>query len=177
MKFDIPAVAFNEIMEWAKVSSEAGYSFGHTKSRATVLRKLESTGIVPEHCKPQSTSIQVGRIPAVTVRRFPFLENIKYLFGKESLMKDSIWRYNGESEFYGELNTGKWWKRADEALATKLRNNKIPNPERHYVCPILLFDDATHCDKKGIRNTVIGGYESILETDRVLRDTTDESLQ
>ena len=74
MKFDIPAVAFNEIMEWAKLSSEAGYSFGHTKSRATVLRKLESTGIVPEHLNP--------RVPVYRSEESRQLRSVAFPFSK-----------------------------------------------------------------------------------------------
>eukprot|EP00978_Attheya_sp_CCMP212_P021926 scaffold64529_cov70-Attheya_sp.AAC.2 len=64
-------------------------------------------------------------------------------------MADSLWKYNGSSESYSESNTGDWWKVAEENLMQPLNDFHVPNQHLHYIAPVTMFIDNTHCDRNG----------------------------
>eukprot|EP00978_Attheya_sp_CCMP212_P036700 scaffold168312_cov75-Attheya_sp.AAC.2 len=64
-------------------------------------------------------------------------------------MANLLWKYDASSEVYGESNTGLWWKEAEENMMLRLDEYEIPNRELHYIAPVTMFIDNTHCDRNG----------------------------
>ena len=69
-----------------------------------------------EHHVAKSISVSILNLPPVTVQSFLFLDNVKVLCVNAKIMENSVWRYNSESNVYGEINTGYWWLNAETAL-------------------------------------------------------------
>ncbi len=69
------------------------------------------------------------------------------MYSQVNLMTDSLWRYNGSSESYSESNTGNWWKTAEENMTQRLNDFHVPNQHLHYIAPVTMFIDNTHCDR------------------------------
>ena len=87
-------------------------------------------------------------MPEQKVMMYPFLINIKCLVSDKHLMMDSNWSYDERVITCGDLNTGDWWKKA-ECLSCHLLNYGVSKQGEHFLVPILLFIDATHCDRNG----------------------------
>ena len=67
-------------------------------------------------------------------------------------MQGSLWTYDADSPYYSELNTGSWWKYTEQSLHRRLQRFRVPHPNKHLLCPVILFIDKTHCDRNGRLN-------------------------
>ena len=148
MKFGVPAQLYDIFMNWASIASEDGFNFADATKHRTTIRRLMSESHAPAFCQCKEMHLQVGQLPSVTVRGYSFTKNVARLLQTPSLMEDSLWNYV-ESDMWGDLNTGLWWRNAETNLRLKLERYNIPHPEKHYLCPVILFDDATHLDRNG----------------------------
>ena len=120
-QYSLPANAYTTFMEWAHRASSMGYNFKKSAGfRVTVDRVLRNH--MAPHAIVHSTTVKVGAIPEVEVYHFSFLENIKRFVHSKELMENSLWKYNGKSNVYSELNTGKWWYAAENRMKQRLRS-------------------------------------------------------
>eukprot|EP00978_Attheya_sp_CCMP212_P033814 scaffold138503_cov34-Attheya_sp.AAC.4 len=113
MKYSVPLGSYKSFLEWAKLSVNTKYNFDSLKKTfgANIKRLLNHDS----QARNQPTEIIFpgrGQLPDVSVYTFPFLENAKYMYSKENLMANSLWKYDASSKVYGESNTGRWWKEA-----------------------------------------------------------------
>eukprot|EP00978_Attheya_sp_CCMP212_P039608 scaffold207536_cov51-Attheya_sp.AAC.5 len=88
-------------------------------------------------------------LPSVSTYVFPFLENAIHMYSRVDLMANSLWQYDDSSEFYSEINTGNWWKVAEENMMRHLNDCDVPNIHLHYLAPVTMFIDNKHCDCNG----------------------------
>jgi hypothetical protein len=150
MKYSVPLGAYKSFLEWAKLCVNTKYDFESSKKTfgANIKRLLnhESQG---RNQPTENILPGRGQLPDVSVYTFPFLENAKYMYSQEMLMANSIWKYDASSEVYGESNTGLWWKEAEENMMLRLHEYDIPNQDLHYIAPVTMFIDNTHCDRNG----------------------------
>ena len=80
---------------------------------------------------------------------FPFIDNVYYLLMNDELMEHSKRCYNEHNDTCGDLNTGDWWHVVETNLFQKLVRHSVTNAHLHYLVPVILFTDTTHCDNKG----------------------------
>eukprot|EP00978_Attheya_sp_CCMP212_P001567 scaffold3218_cov63-Attheya_sp.AAC.1 len=150
MKYSVPLDSYKSFLEWAKLSVNTKYDFDSSKktfganiktllNHESQARNQPTETILPGRCQ----------LPDVSVYTFPFLENGKYMYSQQMLMANSLWKYDASSEVYGESNTGLWWKEAEENMMLRLNKYDIPNRELHYIAPVTMFIDNTHCDRNG----------------------------
>ena len=99
---------------------DSGFDFNTFQGYDSTMTKMmrQSTG---GHTKVSSTVVQVGNFQPHKVFHFPFLSNIQHLVSNKHLMGGSVWSYNKESLFCSELNTGDWWKSAEDMLSLRLK--------------------------------------------------------
>ena len=62
-------------------------------------------------------------------------------------MGKSVWSYDLPSKNYDELNIGQWWDNAELEMIYWLYRSDISNHQHHYLFPVILFIDSTHCDR------------------------------
>ena len=65
-------------------------------------------------------------------------------------MSGAVWRYNNNNNgMISEMNTGSWWHNAEKQMIESISEDSAVPPDHHFLVPILLFIDATHCDRNG----------------------------
>ena len=148
-KFSIPLHAYPKFIKWGKECKESsGYNFDRPTSFGSTIKKLTSHKSM-QHNKPRIVDVTVEGAPTCTVHAFPFLMNIRKLLSNKDVMSKSVFNYDGRRSYYGEINSGKWWQMAEADLNNRLEYFNISSREHHHVAPIILFIDATHCDRNG----------------------------
>ena len=147
-KFSLPNKAYEIIMEWAKSAVKDGFDFSNARSYRGTMSKILSQRPA-KHVDVKSEFVKVGTLPKQEVHVFPFLTNVKRLLKDQELMEESNWRYDSGHDVCGDLNTGDWWKEAEENMFHSLSQFGITRTSNHYLVPVVLFIDATHCDIKG----------------------------
>ena len=148
-KYNVPAAAYPKFMEWAAMGCEAGFNFSVKSSFKTVVNKLLSSK--PQmHAKIYSVRVHVGAIPSVSVYFFSFIDNIQKLINDQELMSGAVWKYNNDNNgIISEMNTGSWWQNAENKMINSISEDSSIPHDHHFLVPILLFSDATHCDRNG----------------------------
>ena len=144
----IPLHVYPMFMKWGGKCQVSSFDFNKPNSFGSTMKRL-TTHHSMSHNVPRIVSVSVPGIPKASIRVFPFLENAKQLYSNSKLMEDSLWRHDGNSPCYSELNTGNWWKNADSTLEQRLRKHSVSDVANHYVAPIIMFIDGTHCDRNG----------------------------
>ena len=150
MKYSIPLGSYKLFLEWSQLAINTNYDFSSSKKTfgANVKKLLKHESQARN--KPSECIVPgCGDLPAVSVYVFPFLENARHMYSQVNLMANSIWKYNGSSESYSESNTGDWWKVAEENMMQRLNDFHVPNQHLHYIAPVTMFIDNTHCDRNG----------------------------
>jgi hypothetical protein len=150
MKYSVPLGSYKSFLEWAKLSVNTKYDFDSSKKTfGANIKKLLNHESQARNQPTETILPGRGQLPDVSVYTFPFLENAKYMYSQEMLMANSVWKYDATSEVYGESNTGLWWKEAEENMMLRLDEYDIPNQDLHYIAPVTMFIDNTHCDRNG----------------------------
>ena len=119
-EFSLPTKAYAMFMGWAKSAVDSGFDFTTFQGYNATVTKMMSQG-TGGHMKVSSTVVQVGKFPPHKVFHFPFLPNIERLVSDKHLMEGSLWCCNKESEVCSELNTGDWWKGAQDMLSLRFK--------------------------------------------------------
>ena len=150
MIYAIPAVGYKPLMHWAHHAQLAGFDFKNAVTHKTITKRIEKHATGP-HARVIETPVTHGGLGTAQVYHFDFISNLAKLLRDPLLMSDALFRYDHKSDYYGEQNTGTWWRRADRFMKRRLKAFKIPVREwkMHIIVPIILFIDATHCDRNG----------------------------
>jgi hypothetical protein len=129
-QYTIPLHTYGKFMSWEKLCQTTSFEFNTTSNFANTIKKL-TTHKSMSHNIPLLAEIKVDNLPAVFVRKFSFLQNIKHLCKSKTLMKSSVWRYNQNNTTYSEINTGSWWLNAEQALFSRLTYFDIHDHSQH----------------------------------------------
>lgn len=127
-----------------------GFDFTAPTYRTVKARMLERYDV--NACgEPMVEHVTVpGYSKPIPVHRLEFMSQVRKLFADPTLMEGSLWEYDRFSNSYGELNTGEWFKRAEEDMRKTVNDNLNKDVHcRHYVCPVILFDDSANADALG----------------------------
>lgn len=146
---DIPITLFAEYIKLFQFGLKTNYLPNNIPSYKYLLRKLKQSNRFYRHQYKTETIERYEGI-SLNVRVFPFIENIKWLLKEKDLMEDSIWNYNSSTTNYAEMNTGYWWKNAEERMRLKTVN--AHHDLEHVLIPVIPFIDKTHCSNKGTLN-------------------------
>ena len=102
------------------------------------------------HAKLYQKDIRISDHSITRVFYSSFIQNIQHLVQDEYLMEDdSNYAYNGNSNSFADPNTSTCWKNAEKHMNTILDLHDIRDRSNHYLCPIVLFIDGSHCDRNG----------------------------
>ena len=147
---DIPISLFEEYIRIFLVGKKMNYSPSRdTTTYKYLVNKLKASKRFTRH-EYVTKKIKVYENISVNIRVFPFVDNVKWLLIQKDLMHDSNWKFDPSSNVYSELNTGSWWRNAEERLLHRTRNSK--QDLEHLLIPIIAFIDKTHCTNKGTIN-------------------------
>ena len=147
---DIPISLFNEYIRLFLIGKKLDYTPSHkTTSYPYLINTLKASKRFPRH-EYVTKKVNVYENININIRVFPFLENVKWLLNQKDLLHGSLWKYDPTSDVYSEMNTGYWWKNAEENMLHRTRNAIDDFP--HTLIPIIAFIDKTHCTKKGTIN-------------------------
>ena len=150
MQYSVPLGAYKSFLEWGKLCGSTNYDFESAKKTfGTNMKKLMKDGSQARNQVFSTILPGLGGLPDASVFTFPFLENSKHIFSQENLMQNSLWTYDASSTYYGESNTGLWWKIAEENMKSRLDEFDVPDKHLHYIAPVTMFIDNTHCDRNG----------------------------
>ena len=152
VKYSIPLYTYSKFFVWAQLVQNTNYDFDLNQSTFSSAIKKLSRSRQMSHLKPKMSTVQLPSLPDVNVRYFSFLKNVKELCRDQDLMQGSLWSYDADSSYYSELNTGSWWKKTEESLHRRLLQFRVRQPNNHFLCPVILFIDKTHCDRNGRLN-------------------------
>ena len=150
-KYAIPADAYPKFMQWGKEASERGEGFSTRTTMRKAVEKLTSHKSVCHNVATQYM-VEIGNYPPCEVSVFPFVKNVRRKMNNAKLMNNVMLQYEGGMGVpYGELNTTGWWKNAEGSLRNELQERGVIESEilLHIIVPIVLFIDATHCDRNG----------------------------
>ena len=147
-KNNISPEMYGSIMSWAKGYCSSGYNF-HSPHYKTVMSRLldrygENAGGLALH-----SSFTIENFPPTHIYRNQFMKHALIKYGDSNLMEGGLYRYNGESDVFSELNTGNWWKNAEINIAERMGIKSGILPKNHYIAPVILFDDSTLLDNLG----------------------------
>jgi hypothetical protein len=149
----LPKRMYSLIMQWALHATIQEYEFSEVLSYQTVLSRMIKKYVHVSGGPPRSEVVIVPGYSPVHVYRFDFLKQVTHLLSNESLMCDSLWRYNACVDYdsgdklYGEMNTGNFWKLGGDYVQNRVNALAVHDGLQHYFCPIILFIDATLVDR------------------------------
>ena len=150
MQHSIPLGSYKSFLEWSQLAMNTNYDFSYSKKTfgANIKKLLRHESQLRNI--PREFSVPgCGALPTAYGYVFPFLDNARHIYAQPDLMADSLWKYNSTSEFYSESNTGNWWKVAEDNMNRRLIEMDVPNRHLHYLAPVSMFIDNTHCDRNG----------------------------
>ena len=150
MQYSVPLGSYKSFLSWGKLCGNTNYDFESSKkSFGTNMKKLMKHDSQARNQVSVTTLPGLGVLPDSSVYNFPFLDNAKHMYAQANLMENSIWRYDASSNVYGESNTGRWWQMAEENMQNRLDEFDVPNKHLHFIAPVTMFIDNTHCDRNG----------------------------
>jgi len=150
---NLPPRVYNRIMQWAKYCSERRYNFNGPRYQTVMKRMIQ-------HYANDSLKHPVTKIVRMDwqskptrVPTFDPLPQINALLNDSELMEGALWNYFDQrdpdgNKIYGDVNTGKLWERAEQAMRESVPLND-PNSQCHHICPFFVFDDNTLADGIG----------------------------
>ena len=143
---NIPISLFKYYIELFEFGIKTNYSPPKAPSYMFLLNQLKDSNQFRRH-QYRTKKLNICQGISLKVRVFPFVENIKWLLQQEDLMNNALWEYNSSTTKYSEMNTGYWWKKAEESMLERTRNSYHDHP--HVLIPVIPFIDKTHCSNKG----------------------------
>ena len=143
---NLPPKFFDLIMRWAHAALASGYKF-ESPHRSTCLKRMMKAYAPYVGSPPKKDTIHVNNLAPIHIYRLSFEDHARRVYSDPHLMEDSLWSYNFSTETYGELNTGLRWKEAEQFVASRMGEQRLPRG--HYLAPVLLFDDETMTDGVG----------------------------
>ena len=150
MQYSVPLGSYKSFLEWGKLCGSTNYDFESAKKTfGTNMKKLMKDGSQARNQVSSTNLPGLGGLPDASVFTFPFLKNAKHMFAQEKLMQNSLWTHDASATDYGESNTGLWWKIAEENMKRRLDEFDVPDKHLHYIAPVTMFIDNTHCDRNG----------------------------
>ena len=119
---DIPISLFNEYIRLFLIGKKLDYTPSRkTTSYPYLINTLKASKRFPRH-EYVTKKVNVYENININIRVFPFLENVKWLLNQKDLLHGSLWKYDPTSDVYSEMNTGYWWKNAEENMLHRTRN-------------------------------------------------------
>lgn len=147
-QYSIPLYSYKQFMEWSCLCQEEMYKYNPKSTFGSVLKQLTKYKSVSNNI-PRSIEAKVDEAHPFIIQLFPFIKNVQRLLLDSNIMDKSVWRYDPSSNYYDEINTGQWWANAELNMFQRLCQSGISNHQNHYICPVILFIDSTHCDRNG----------------------------
>jgi hypothetical protein len=146
-----PLYAYKAIMDWAKDAYLSNYDFNPRHSERNDAVKYLENLLHMNACRPKTIPVQLQgdnmKLEVVVfdvVAMLSSLLNDPELTQEENLVvstKDRFSKYETEDNRLGEVNSGLWYERAYQ--------NMIKNPDKDFLCPLILASDKTTLSEKG----------------------------
>ena len=146
-----PLYAYKRILDWAKEAQLSNFNFesqhGTYQQTINFLEHKLLLGIT----RPQTINVNMYKDNLqIDVVVFDVKKMLLSLFDNKDLNKkenlvvnasDSFAKYMSSNNRLGEVNSGKWYRVA--------YNNCITDPEKDFLCPIILASDKTTISEMG----------------------------
>lgn len=146
-----PLYAYRLIMEWAKDAHLSNFNFDSQHTSHKQMIKYLQKKLQIKMCQPTITQVKLIQDSFIAdVVTFDVKQMLMSLFDNQELSQrdnlvvnasDMFSKYEPEDDRYGEINSGTWYNKAYDTC--------INDPEKDFLCPIVLANDKTTLSDMG----------------------------